>query len=1060
MKRGLRFFSIIFAVCLFFSMALNTEAAGRTLKVGYVGYANFIYKDKAGRMNGYGVEYLNKIAEYTNVQYEYVPGNWGQCLQRLADKQIDLVCVSKFDAARAQSFTYATQSFGRIEGILYTKATNNNLYYDDFTNFNGCKIGFLKASLNAKYVEDYAKKHNFTYTSVFYDDDNRMADALNSGEVDLIAADHLARHDDFKMVGKFSSKPIFLMSYQNNDFMDDFNHAMSEISLQDPTYSNDLFQKYYGTQLNALCLTREEAAYIAKAGEIVVGQIPNRYVMSNVGADGKLTGINEDTLARIAKITGLKLVSKPIDVNTTPLGNLLDKKIDLAMGVVDYVNFRNNPKLQLSIPYITSTVAVVMRNGEIYERGKTYNIGIKKSFQFMREFMAAEHPELKITLFETTPELLDAVKDRKVDMMMDNVNVTRYLLQKPRYSELQIVPTTFMTEKDVIVGRAGEDMVLMSIINKAIACISDEERDNILLANTIGRPYQMTAEDVFTKYGSVILIVLLLVLAIIGLGLYTIRARQKNVELLTDAVNEAKHANAAKSEFLARMSHEIRTPMNAIIGETTIAQANVTAPNKVLECLDKVMLSSRHLLNLINDILDMSAIESNKIKIAHARFDVKEVISTITALYYSQCTAKGIEFQAKPENIIYEFLEGDQLRLQQIILNLLSNALKFTDKGGKIVFGVREDVNEAGTNLHLHLTVSDTGCGMSKEYMKRIFKPFEQATALTAKEHGGSGLGLSIAKRFVELMGGTIDVQSEVDKGTTFKLSLPFAVANSQQKLEACEDIFKSMHILIVDDDVEELEYIGSIMDHIGIEYDCASSGEEAMNIITKTRNDHKLYDICFVDWKMKGISGLDLTEKVRTACGEKPVIVIASAYDLNEIRDEADAAGVDKCIAKPLFQSSVFNILMELSQGKLVKNTATIGNFNFAGKRILLAEDIEINREIAIALLEMVNFKIDEAVDGKEALDKFEASAPGTYDAILMDVQMPVMNGYESTKAIRACSHPQAKDICIIAMTANAFTEDIAKSLEVGMNDHISKPIDTNLLYQVLDRHLNGKKI
>lgn len=532
---------------------------------------------------------------------------------------------------------------------------------------------------------------------------------------------------------------------------------------------------------------------------------------------------------------------------------------------------------------------------------------------------------------------------------------------------------------------------------------------------------------------------------------YLKMAEEKN-EQLSKAIIQAEKASRAKSDFLARMSHEIRTPMNAIIGETTLAQKNISNTPKVQEYLNQIITSSRHLLNLINDVLDMSAIESDKIKIAHADFDLKEVVSIVTTLYYSQCKTKGIEFEAKVDHVQTEFLIGDQLRLQQVILNLLSNAYKFTEPGGNIVFKIVEE-SISSKKIMLHISVQDTGSGMSEEYMSRIFKPFEQETSLTAREHGGSGLGLSISKNLVELMGGEIHVESQLGVGTTFTLDIPFRIADSQMKNEVVD--IDTMKIMVIDDDEENLEYTSNILNHIGIVHDCESDPEIAIEKMARARNDREPYNLCLIDWKMKGVDGLEISRKIRMAQAENTVVIVVSAYDTNEIMDDAKSAGVDACITKPLFQSTLFDTLMTISEGKLVNDSADTAEYDFSGKRLLLVDDTDINREIARELLEMVGFVVDMAEDGQIAVDKFKQAAPGTYDAILMDVQMPNMNGYEATNAIRNMSRPDGKDVVIIAMTANAFVEDVANSLEAGMNDHLAKPIDTELMYQVLGRYI-----
>jgi len=328
---------------------------------------------------------------------------------------------------------------------------------------------------------------------------------------------------------------------------------------------------------------------------------------------------------------------------------------------------------------------------------------------------------------------------------------------------------------------------------------------------------------------------------------------------------------------------------------------------------------------------------------------------------------------------------------------------------------------------------------------------------LTAKEHGGSGLGLSITKNLTELMGGVISVESKADEGTTFTVDIPFEEAVNQHLITS--EAIKDIKAMIIDDDGEALEYASCVLDRMGITYDNARSGEEALQVMTKARNDGQAYDLCLIDWKMEGMDGVELTKRIRESYDQNTIVIVVSAYDINEISEDAKFAGVDACVTKPLFQSTIFNILMSLSEGRLVNKTANAEGFDFTGKKILLADDTDFNRDVARDLLEMVNCEVVTVNDGKEALDAFEQSEPGTYDAILMDVQMPNMNGYEATKAIRMSNHPEAKSIVIIAMTANAFTEDISASLSAGMNDHISKPIDSEILYQVLYRYIMSTK-
>ncbi len=1063
MKWFSRIISVFLVLCLVCQVDITAKASEetKTIRVGYVGYDSFIRKE-GEEYKGYGIEYLNRISEYTDIEYKFVYASWEDCLELLKSHDLDMVCCAKFTAERDDIYDYSNQSFGRMEGVLYTRGDNDDLYYEDYSHLDGKNIAFLKGSLNATFFEEYAQKNHFTYTPVYYTNEDYMVRALNQGTVDAIAVEHLGRHEELKLIGRFSSQPFYLMGYKGNDFMAQIDDAMDAIAMDDPYYQEELFQKYYGEQLNSLCLTREESAYIANSGEISVGQIPNRYCMSNVSNDGGLSGISEDILQKIADITGLSLKSEAIPLNTAPLTALKDNTFDLVMGVVDNENFRSDKTIHLSNPYISGTVAVVMKKGEVFDDTQSYTIGLKKSFQFMQEYMEENYPAFQTVSYDTLPQMLDALKAGDIDIVMDNINVTNYLLQKPLYGGLEIMPTTFMTENDCIVARADASPELISIINKAIKSLTDEEVNKIILANTTAKPYQLTTGDIFYKYRIPIVLVGTLMLACLFMFVVIVMSRQHHVQVLTnkndqlaDAVRQAEHANSAKSQFLSRMSHEIRTPMNAIVGITQIATRHKNEPDKIEDYLKKIDTSSKVLLNIINDVLDMSAIESDKLKIASMEFDLKNIINSISNIYYAQCLQKGVTFNVLVD-VRNEMLIGDSLRVNQVLMNLVSNAYKFTEKGGTIKLGVEEQEVKDKV-VFIRFVVSDSGCGMSEDMKNRLFKPFEQESAATASKHGGSGLGLSIAKNLVEMMDGAITVDSTEGVGTTFTVDIPFGITNQ----EACSDPekLKNIRALVVDDENHVTEYTGIILERVGVHYDMASSGEEALEKLLDAQRKGLGYDICFVDWKMPGMGGLELTKRIRKEFDKDTVIIIVSSFDQSEIEDEAKAAGADLFVPKPLFQSTVFNLLMQLSGGHFTKKTADVTDYDFSGHKIILAEDNELNTEIAIELLSLVHMDVDHAANGKEAVSLFMNAKPGTYDAILMDVQMPVMDGYEATRTIRSSDYKEAKTIPIFAMTANAFTSDVSAALSAGMNDHIAKPIDTEILYHTLWKTIFDKQ-
>ncbi|NCB99230.1 MAG: response regulator [Clostridia bacterium] len=533
----------------------------------------------------------------------------------------------------------------------------------------------------------------------------------------------------------------------------------------------------------------------------------------------------------------------------------------------------------------------------------------------------------------------------------------------------------------------------------------------------------------------------------------------EDADILKEALKQAESASRAKGDFMSRMSHEIRTPLNAIIGYLDIARDEQKDIEKVDHCLDQSKVAARHLLSIINDILDISSIESGRMKIEHAEFDLTQMVNSLTTIFYAQAKKKNVRFEVNIQDLTEEWLYGDSMRVNQILLNLLSNAVKFTPENGLVQLDIKQ-VGIHEDKVHMSFRVSDTGIGMSKEYLNRMFTPFEQENASTARNYGGTGLGLSISRNLVKLMGGNIHVESEQGKGTIFTVMLAFDQCTQKNGLTLATGSFSNLRALIVDDEDSACEYTHKLLERCGIKSDVVTSGKKAIRRVKNRMDSEYPYDFCIIDWNMEGMDGLETAKRIREICGKDIPIIIATAYDYSSIVDEAKDAGVNKIISKPLFQSSLFDMLVN-TFGKYEpakKEEEKREKVDFKGMHVILAEDNEMNMEIAVDILSKAGMNIIKARDGKEALDAFIASEPGTYKAILMDIQMPVMDGYEATKAIRNSQHPQADTIPIIAMTANAFTSDVTAALAAGMNDHIAKPISYEHLFDALARLTNGK--
>ncbi|MDO4962063.1 MAG: response regulator [Eubacteriales bacterium] len=537
-----------------------------------------------------------------------------------------------------------------------------------------------------------------------------------------------------------------------------------------------------------------------------------------------------------------------------------------------------------------------------------------------------------------------------------------------------------------------------------------------------------------------------------------ITEHKRQEDFLQDALTQAESANKAKSDFLANMSHDIRTPMNGIIGMTAIAAAHIDDKERVVDCLQKITGASRHLLSLINEVLDMSKIESGKVDLAEEEFNLSELVDNMVTMIRPQVEEHGHDFKISIRNVTHERVIGDSLRMQQIFMNMMSNAVKYTPDGGEIKLTIEEKPTNRPKVGCFVFTFEDNGIGMSEEFQQHIFEPFSRADDGRITKIQGMGLGMPIARNIARMTGGDIEVKSKLNEGSTFIVTI-FLELQEENEINFAE--FADLRVLVADDDETACEAACIMLDDIGMKSEGVTSGREAVNSVIEHHDRAQDFFAVLLDWKMPDMDGVHTAKAIRKAVGPDIPVIIISAYDWSEIEQEARAAGVDAFVSKPLFKSRlvhVFDTLVNHSAEQERAPLQDIEDMDLSGHRVLLVEDNELNSEIAKEILEMTGLAVETAWDGTEAVDKMTECADGYYDMIFMDIQMPKMNGYEATRAIRSMGKAYCKRVPIVAMSANAFAQDVEASRNSGMNEHIAKPLDMSALARVLERWI--KKI
>lgn len=889
------------------------EEENKTVRVGYFPYANFQEGGYGEHKQGAGYEYLQKISYITGWKYEYVYGSFKECLDMLADGEIDLLGSVSYTPERAESIDYSTYAEGTERYWIYTREEHADLADGDLKQMNGCRIGATDGSYQKELLEKWLDSNQIQAEVVICKGYDEMIEKLDADELDALVVPALSVNSDFIAIANIGAGDCYFgVSKSRPDLLKELNSALEEINNTETDYSSKLYARYEGKAVINYALNKEEKQWLdAHENTICVGYLKDNLPFCGE-ENGKLTGILGTVLDTVQEKYKITIKAVPCSTGEQMNEALQSGEIDIAGPIIQDLYTQEQFQVILTDEIFDITPVVIYKGNEY--RSSLSTIAATDTSLYSELMVSFLFPDAEIKQYDTQEECLEAVANGKAGATVIPSSKINLLNESPMTKNLSFAEMAKRQELALFTTR--ENRRAATIINKAIEQSSNVLNGVVLAQNSVSEK-KMTLQDVFAEYGGLAVGVSFVIIFVLLLLVYSLSvSRKKQMEALKEA-QDANAANIAKTTFLNHMSHDIRTPMNAIVGFTDIAMKR--KPDKEVEnCLKKIRQSSEYLMTLINDVLDISRIESGKLEYKPVPVDLRDIINTVSSIARGYMENRDLNFCVSREELKTPYVMADEIRIREVLLNIISNAVKFTKDGGAISFVAENCPGNDEHHVIVRYRISDTGIGMSEEFQSRIFDEFTQENDGARTSYKGTGLGMAIAKKYVDLMGGKIEVSSRQGVGSTFTVEIPLRIA-----------------------------------------------------------------------------------EQILTEKEEK-------------LRKDMDLHGL----------------------------------------HVLLAEDNDLNAEIAVSLLEEQGMIVTRAADGKSALLQFCNTAPGTFDLILMDIMMPEMNGYETTKAIRNLSNrPDGKEIPIIAMTANAFAEDVQAALDAGMDDHVAKPMNMDILTSAIEK-------
>lgn len=915
---------ILVTACFLFFFHIPVQAQEiRTVRVAFFPMEGFhSYSEEEG-YTGVDADYLEKLCAYTGWEIEYVDcDSWNDALAKLEAKEVDLVGTAQYSEERAEVFDYAALSSGYTFGCLFVEE-NSSLAFEDFNRMKDMKFGIVASYIRRQEFLEYLGRNGVNNPQLQeYETTQELQEALKAGEVDIAVHTSTEVRKGQCLVGKFAYAPFYYITWKGNTvLLDELNVGIEELKMDNPTLEQELMAQYYGEHKENFAV--RELQFINQGKTVKIGFYVDTKPLAYINDDGEYDGIYIQILKTVSARSGISMEFCPISRSMYWKDLLANGDIDFYVGS-NNVQLEQDENVRMTTAFMPYNAVIISKNDYTLSRGDI-TLALTKGRTYW-----ADHIDLEghVIYLESAKDCLQAVEKGQADITLLNTIEYNYQSKNERFSDLIEWDNYRYPAEATMAALKGTDPVLFETVNKALRLITEEEKEDIInqYMNISYNSYEFQDYLYYSKNAIIIASVIVVLLLAFVLSISHMRRKayhlleKKNGELQI-AVQEAERANQAKTEFLSHMSHDIRTPINGIMGMLTIAEKEPANLEKQMDCREKIKTSASHLLSLINDVLDISKLESGTVEFTREPFCLTELLQNCAVIVGGQASERKVELTTDfedSERLPHKYFLGSPLHIKQILINIAGNAVKYNKPGGKVHFKCYETGTEQGT-AKICFEISDTGIGISEEYLKHIFEPFTQEEGGARTNYQGTGLGMTITKNLIDQMGGTIEIQSRLNEGSIFTVVLPLEITDARENKEEEEEV--------------------------------------------------------------------------------KPAEV--------------------------------------------------------SGKSALLVEDNELNQEIAQYILTECGLKVTVAANGKEAVDLFEKMPPHTYQIIFMDVMMPVMNGHEAARAIRSLDREDAADIPIIAMTANAFAEDIQAARDAGMNEHIAKPLEPEVISRMLARFL-----